>query len=60
MRLGVNPSTISRELVRNTGLRGYHPRQAQQKTVYRRFTAGKAVKMTPEAINYTALDWDIP
>ena len=52
MRLGVNPSTISRELARNTGLRGYRPRQAQQKTVYRRFTAGKAVKMTPEAIDY--------
>ena len=52
MRLGVNPSTISRELARNTGLRGYRPRQAQQKTVYRRFTARKAVKMTPEAIDY--------
>ena len=52
MRLGVNPSTISRELARNTGLRGYRPRQAQQKTVYRRFTARKAVKMTPKAIDY--------
>ena len=51
-RLGVHPSTISRELVRNTGLRGYRPKQAQQKTLYRRFTARKAVKMTSETIDY--------
>jgi len=50
--LGVHPSTISRELARNTGLRGYRPKQAQQKTLHRRFTARKAVKMTPETINY--------
>ena len=37
--LGVHPSTVSRELTRNTGLRGYRPKQAQQKTLYRRFTA---------------------
>ena len=29
-KLGVHRSTISRELKRNTGLRGYRPRQAQQ------------------------------
>ena len=28
-KLGVHRSTISRELKRNTGLRGYRPRQAQ-------------------------------
>ena len=50
--LGVHPSTISRELSRNTGLRGYRPKQAQQKALHRRFTACKAVKMTPRAINY--------
>ena len=50
--LGVHPSTISRELVRNTGLRGYRPKQAQQQTLHRRFTARKAVKMTPETIDY--------
>jgi len=50
--LGVHPSTISRELSRNTGLRGYRPKQAQQKTLHRRFTACKAVKMTPETIDY--------
>ncbi len=51
-QLGVHPSTISRELARNSGLRGYRPKQAQQKTLLRRFTAGKAVKMTPETIDY--------
>lgn len=50
--LGVHPCTISRELVRNAGLRGYRPKQAQQKMLYRRFTARKAVKMTPETIDY--------
>ena len=50
--LGVHPSTISRELLRNTGLRGYRPKQAQQKTLYRRLTARKAVKMTLETIDY--------
>ena len=52
VELGVHPSTISRELARNTGLRGYRPKQAQQKTLHRRFTARKAVKMLPETIAY--------
>ena len=51
-KLGVHPSTISRELTRNTGLRGYRPKQAQQKTLHRRLFARKAVKMTPETIDY--------
>ena len=50
--LGVHPSTVSRELLRNAGLRGYRPKQAQQKALHRRFTARKAVKMTPETIDY--------
>ena len=50
--LGVHPSTVSRELTRNTGLRGYRPKQAQQKALHRRFTARKAVKMTHETIDY--------
>ena len=50
--LGVSPSTVSRELARNTGLRGYRPKQAQQKALQRRFTARKAVKMTPETLDY--------
>ncbi|GAG08733.1 unnamed protein product, partial [marine sediment metagenome] len=50
--LGVHPSTVSRELARNTGLRGYRPKQAQQKALHRRFTARKAVKMTQGTIDY--------
>ena len=50
--LGVSPSTVSRELSRNTGLRGYRPKQAQQKALQRRWAARKAVKMTPETVAY--------
>ena len=50
--LGVSPSTISRELARNTGLKGYRPKQAHQFALERRHTARKAVKMTPETITY--------
>jgi len=34
--IGVNKSTISRELKRNSGQRGYRPKQAQRKAVERR------------------------
>ena len=50
--LGVAPSTVSRELARNRGLRGYRPKQAQQKALLRRLTARKAVKMMPETVDY--------
>ncbi|MCW8128717.1 IS30 family transposase [Microbulbifer halophilus] len=43
-----NPSTISRELRRNAGLRGYHPGQAQKLSAVRRHEAYKARKMTDE------------
>lgn len=49
--LGVHPGTVSRELTRNTGLKGYRPKQAHQKALQRRHTARKAVKMTPETIS---------
>ncbi len=49
--LGVHPCTISRELDRNTGRRGYRPKQAQQNTLERRHHSRKAVKMTPETID---------
>ena len=49
-KLGVHPSTISRELARNTGMRGYRPKQAHNKALHRKLTARKAVKMTPQAI----------
>lgn len=44
--LGVSASTISRELSRNTGKRGYRPRQANIKALNRRTKAVKAIKMT--------------
>ena len=46
----VSPSTISRELRRNRGQRGYRPRQAHQETLMRRRQKAKVTKMTPEVI----------
>ena len=37
-RLGCHKSTISREIKRNTGLRGYRPKQAQSKATERKQT----------------------
>jgi transposase, IS30 family len=48
--LGPSASTICRELQRNTGKRGYRPKQAQIKADTRRKQAAKAVKMTATAI----------
>jgi len=50
--VGVHPSTISRELTRNTGGRGYRPQQAHRLATERRHTARKAVKMTRKTIAY--------
>lgn len=44
--LGRSPSTISRELARNRGLRGYRPAQAQRLTQERRQQAYKSRKVT--------------
>lgn len=44
--LNRDPATVSRELRRNSGRRGYRPKQAQQKSNERRKTAYKAIKMT--------------
>ncbi len=51
-RLAVHPSTVSRELARNTGQRGYRPKQAHCRAQQRRQYARKAVKMTPQTIAY--------
>jgi len=50
--LEVHPSSISRELRRNRGGRGYRPKQAHQKALERRHGAKKAVKMLPVTIAY--------
>lgn len=41
-------SSISRELKRNTGLKGYRPKQAQRFMLHRRMTAHKSIKTTNE------------
>jgi IS30 family transposase len=48
--VGVSQSTVSRELARNTGERGYRHKQAQEKSERRRKEASKATKMTPAMI----------
>jgi len=48
--LGVSPATISRELTRNKSQKGYHPKQAQNKTDKHRKQAAKILKMTPALI----------
>ena len=50
--IGVHPSTISRELKRNTGNRGYRPKQAHERALFRRQQADKALKMVPEVIDF--------
>jgi len=48
--VGVNQSTVSRELKRNTGARGYRHKQAQEWVQNRRQSACRATKMTLEMI----------
>ena len=59
--IGVSRSTISRELARNTGGKGYRHKQAQEKADQRRKDAVEPSKMTPEMINLVEaklrLDW---
>lgn len=47
-RLGVHKATISREITRNKGLKGYRPQQAQKKYEERIKSAEKAIRLTPE------------
>ena len=60
-KLGRDKSTISREIKRNTGGRGYRPKQAQEKAQDRLQNANKAIKMTTDVINkiedMIKLDW---
>lgn len=48
--IGVSQSTVSRELARNTGLRGYRYKQAQEQAEKRRKEASKPTKMTADMI----------
>ena len=49
--IGVNQSTISREVNRNSGGVGYLSAQAQRKSRYRRHQAVKAIKMTDRVVD---------
>ena len=59
--IGVNKSTISRELHRNTGMRGYRPKQAQERTNLRRHNARKRIRFTDAVIErvivYLKQEW---
>ena len=49
--LGRHKSTISREIKRNAGKRGYRPKQANEKALQRKQLAYKAVKWTSDVEN---------
>lgn len=49
--IGVSKSTVSREIKRNTGLKGYRPKQANQQALDRRQHAEKHVRFTEEVKN---------
>lgn len=57
----VHKSTISREIKRNRGERGYRPKQANEKAIERRTSAQKHIKLTPELkatlVEKISLDW---
>ena len=59
--IGVSVPTIGRELERNTGKRGYRPKQAHIKAMRRREWAAKATKMTLDVVDLIeakiTLDW---
>ena len=48
--IGTSSATIGREIKRNSGKRGYRPKQAQIKADRRRQLAAKSLKMKPEVI----------
>jgi IS30 family transposase len=48
--IGVHKSTVSREMKRNRGKKGYRPKQAHYMAVERRQKAKKYVRLTPQII----------
>jgi len=50
--LGRSASTISRELSRNRGLKGYRPKQAHRLATQRRLNAEKAIKVTEQVAGW--------
>ncbi len=49
--VGVHKSTVSRELSRNRGGKGYRPKQAHERAIHRR-EAKSSTRITPETWNY--------
>jgi len=49
-QIGVHKSTVSRELIRNRGRKGYRPKQAHNMAKHRREQAKRFVKFTPGLI----------
>jgi IS30 family transposase len=49
--IGVHKSTVSRELKRNRGGRGYRPKQANDMAINRKKNAKKNVKLTPSLVS---------
>ena len=60
-KLGRSQSSLSRELARNKGLRGYRHQQAHRMAQQRHQEKNKAVKLTKDIkrqiTNYIRLDW---
>ena len=50
-QLDRHPSTISREITRNKGLRGYRPRQANQLSKQRQASKSRYIKLPPDIQN---------
>ena len=59
--IGVSKSTVSREIGRNTGAKGYRPKQANQRALDRRQNADKHVRFTDkvkaDVKKYLKQDW---
>lgn len=59
--VGVSKSTISREIKRNTGLKGYRPKQANERALERRRNADKHIRFNDElqkdVIKLLKQDW---
>ena len=54
-RVEVDKSTISREIKRNSGFRGYRPVQAQQKAILRKKLKAKSYKLSSKMISFIRL-----
>ena len=59
--LNRSKSTISREIARNSGLKGYRPKQANEKAMCRRRESHKSIRFTDEIKSlveeYIRIDW---